>query len=534
MLNTKMRVLLVDGIEQDARIIGDMLTSPAGSPFEVVWAAGQADALSHIRTAEAPDAKRWDVVLLNLPRFDGSGADHLRSLVTAAPNVPVVLLTEHEDVPGGVRAFELGAQECLPRAHVSPAMLARTLRYACERAKSIEALARSEEQLILVQKLEAVGRLAGGIAHDFNNIMTTVIGYSELLLHRLPPEDPARKTIAEIHKAGQRATGLTQQLLAFSRRQMLQPKVLDLNAELGEIEELLRRTLGEDVEIRLHLAAGLGRLKVDPGRLHQVLLNLVVNARDAMPGGGTLTIETANVYLDEDYARRHVGVSIGPYVRLTVSDTGTGMDAGTLSHMFEPFFTTKEKGKGTGLGLSTVYGIVKQSGGNIWAYSEPGHGTTFKVYLPLVTEAGEPVAAALPPLPARGGTETILLVEDEQGVRDLAREVLAGLGYRVITGRDGEHALELAGAHADPIDLLLTDVVMPRMNGRILGERLEILRPGLRILYMSGYTEDAIIQHGLLVSGIAFLEKPFSPTGLAAKVREVLDAPPAAAPSVSV
>jgi len=657
-----MRVLLVDGTEQDARFVRDMLVGLEGQSFEVVWAADRAEALARVGTAGAPGRKAWDVLLLNVAALDAPAVESLRTLVAAAPRTPVVLLTEREDLCGGLRAFELGAQECLPRAYANPRMLARTLRYACERTRANEALAesearfrrmaenardmiyrlrlkpdlaieyvspagtaitgwtpedvagdagafirrllhpedlprfeaalqsqvreeppplrlmhkdghvvwtqhrivpvrdadghlvaiegvardisaehamqetdhRSEEQLILIQKLEAVGRLAGGIAHDFNNIMTSVIGYSELLLHRLPLEDPIRKTVAEIHKAGQRATGLTQQLLAFSRRQMLQPKVLDLNAELREIEELFRRTLGEDIEIRLFLAGDLGRVKVDPDRLHQVLLNLVVNARDAMPRGGRLTIETANVHHDEDYARRHVGVRVGPYVQLTISDSGVGMDHETLSHMFEPFFTTKEKGKGTGLGLSTAYGIVKQSGGNIWAYSEPGRGTTFEVYFPLVTEAGEPAPASLPTSPARGGTETILLVEDEQGVRDLAREVLADLGYRVLSGGDGEQALALAAAHAEPIHLLLTDVVMPRMSGRVLAERLEPLRPGLRILYMSGYTEDAIIQHGLLVSGIAFLEKPFNPTRLGLKVRQVLDAPPPAAPTVSV
>ncbi len=395
-----------------------------------------------------------------------------------------------------------------------------------DRVHQEEALQHTEAQLILSQKLEAVGRLAGGVAHDFNNILTTIIGYSELLLERIPAEHPDRHFIGEIHKAGQRATLLTQQLLAFSRKQVQQPRVLDLNAELGDLREMLGRLIGEDIEVRMDLAPDLGRIKADAGQIEQVVMNLVVNSRDAMPEGGVLTLETSNAWLDQEYAARHLAVRPGAYVRLTVSDSGAGMDAATQAQIFEPFFTTKEKGKGTGLGLSTVYGIVKQSGGNIWVYSEPGKGTTFKIYLPRVTDGSEPVSVAPVPVTIAHGTETILLVEDETGVRELATDVLKSFGYRVLVAPDGAHALQVQADHAGPIHLLVTDVVMPQMSGRVLADRLRPLRPATRVLFMSGYTEDAIIQHRLLVSGIAFLEKPFTPTGLAAKVREVLDGPP--------
>jgi PAS domain S-box-containing protein len=384
---------------------------------------------------------------------------------------------------------------------------------------------RLEEQLIQSQKMEAIGRLAGGVAHDFNNLLTAIIGYSELLLGELNPYDPRRGDVEEINKAADQAAALTRQLLAFSRKQVLQPQVLDLNATVSNIEKMLRRLIGEDIDLVTILDPALGRVKADPGQIEQVLMNLAVNARDAMPQGGKLTIETTNVVLDKDYTQQHVEVQVGPYVMLAVSDTGVGMDQETQSHLFEPFFTTKGMGKGTGLGLATVYGIVKQSDGHIWVYSELGQGTTFKVYLPRVEEAAEVVQRVQVPTESLQGREIVLLVEDEDIVRDLARLVLLQRGYTVLEARDGEEAIQICEQHEGPVHLIVTDVVMPGgMSGRQLAERLATLRPGMKVLYMSGYTDNAIAHHGVLEPGMAFLQKPFAPEALARKVREALDA----------
>ncbi len=383
---------------------------------------------------------------------------------------------------------------------------------------------RLEEQLLQSQKMEAIGRLAGGIAHDFNNLLTAVAGYSELLLRELPEGDPRRESAEEIRQAGSRAAGLTQQLLAFSRRQVLEPRVLDLNAVISGMERMLRRVIGEDVELMTALDPELWRAKADPGQIEQAILNLVVNARDAMPRGGRLTLETANVELDDKFAGHYTSIQPGPHVMLAVSDTGVGMDEELQSRLFEPFFTTKEQGKGTGLGLSTTYGIVKQSGGSIWVYSEPGHGTTFKIYLPRCEEPLEERAAAAPVREAAPGTETILLVEDEPEVRRLVEKLLRLKGYRVLSAGGPSDALAISKRHEAPIELMLTDVIMPEMNGRELARVLGASRPRMRVLYMSGYTDAAMSQQGILPPGTAFLSKPFTPEALARKVREVLDA----------
>jgi PAS domain S-box-containing protein len=382
---------------------------------------------------------------------------------------------------------------------------------------------RLEEQLQQSQKMEAIGRLAGGIAHDFNNLLTAIMGYSELFAYELDPKDPRQRFVQEIHKTAQRAASLTRQLLAFSRKQVLQPRVLDLNAALASIEKMLRRVIGEDIDLVTRLSPDLGSVKVDPGQIEQVIMNLSVNARDAMPRGGKLTIETANVDLDDDYARRHVGVTPGAYVMLAVSDTGSGMDPETQSRIFEPFFTTKSHGAGTGLGLSTVYGIVKQSGGHIWLYSEPGRGTTFKIYFPRVEEEAE-TEQPTPVIPQpTGGSETILLVEDEEVVRDVAHRILLRYGYNVLVAEHGEEALHICETHDGAIHLMITDVVLPQMSGRELADRVTGLRPEMKVLYVSGYTDNAIVHHGVLEPGTAFLGKPFTPDTLAVKVREVLD-----------
>jgi PAS domain S-box-containing protein len=381
-----------------------------------------------------------------------------------------------------------------------------------------------EQQVIQAQKMEAVGRLAGGVAHDFNNILTAIGGYTDLLLADLPLDDPRREDVDEIHRAADRAAALTQQLLAFSRRQVLQPKVIDLNALVSNVEKLLRRLLGEDVLLATALAGDVGRVRADPGQLEQVIVNLAVNARDAMPTGGRLTLETSNVDLDAAYAAEHRSVVPGPYVVIAVSDTGTGMSADVQSHMFEPFFTTKEVGKGTGLGLATAYGIVKQSGGSIWVYSELGHGTTIKVYLPRVDEPAEPLGSSAPvDATSLRGTETILLVEDEPSVRAVARQILARQGYVILEAPDGQTALAMVDGGGPSVDLVLTDVVMPGLSGRGLADQLATRCPGLRVLFMSGYTDDAIVRHGMLEPGLAYLQKPFRPDALVRKVREVLN-----------
>jgi len=380
-----------------------------------------------------------------------------------------------------------------------------------------------EGQLRQAQKMEAVGRLAGGIAHDFNNLLTIIAGYSDMMLSRLAADDPLRAHVSEIRIAGDRAASLTRQLLAFSRQQVLAPQVLDLNAVVANMDKMLRRLIGEHIDLVTVCEKRLWHVKADPGQLEQVIMNLAVNARDAMPKGGKLTLETANVELDGAYARAHVAVKPGRYIMLAVSDTGCGMDSETQSHLFEPFFTTKERGKGTGLGLSTVYGIVKQSGGNVWVYSELGRGATFKVYLPQVDEPLEEPRPVEARAVAARATETVLVVEDEVSVRSLVRGVLESRGYRVLEASHGADALSISDQHGGPIHLLLTDVVMPEMSGRDLASRVMPRRPEIRVLYMSGYTDDAIVHNGVLDAGTAFLQKPFTPDALARKVREVLD-----------
>ena len=394
-----------------------------------------------------------------------------------------------------------------------------------ERTRSEEELRRMEAQLLQTQKMEAIGKLAGGVAHDFNNLLSVILGISALLLEQLEPDHPMRADIAEITQSGERAARLTRQLLAFSRRQILDPRVLDLNDVIASIDRMLLRVIGEDIDFEVLPAPHLQRVRVDPGQMEQVIMNLVVNARDAMPHGGALTMHTANIELDEAFAREHIGVIPGPHVMLAITDTGVGMDDVTQARVFEPFFTTKGTGKGTGLGLSTVFGIVKQSGGTIWLDSVPGQGTTFRLYFPVTVEGPQP---ARPPstAPVSRGNETILLVEDDANVRAVVRTILTSRGYDVIDTVDAAEAVTICRDTKKPIHLLLTDVVMPRLSGRELAARIVELRPTIKVLYMSGYAEDTIVHHGVIDEGIAFLQKPITPSALAQKVRQVLDAPP--------
>ncbi len=389
--------------------------------------------------------------------------------------------------------------------------------------KAYDDLSRTQAQLAQTQKMEAVGRLAGGVAHDFNNLLTVIRGRTELALTGLPAGSSLHHSLDLILKTADRATRLTQQLLAFSRKQVLQPRVLALGLLVSNTGDLLRRIIGEHIELVVRPGSPPGRVKADPGQIEQVILNLAVNARDAMPDGGRLTLQTENVVLDEEFAAQHRGSRPGRYVALSVRDTGAGMDSDTLTHLFEPFFTTKGPGKGTGLGLATVYGIVKQSGGYIDVASERSRGSTFTVYLPSVDDATEAVESGQMPPGMPRGTETILLAEDEEGVRDFAREVLERSGYTVLQAQHGEDALRICLAYGGPIHLLVTDVVMPQMSGPKLAGQLASLKPGTAVLYVSGYTDDSILHHGVLDPGTVFLQKPFTADALAHKVREVLD-----------
>jgi two-component system cell cycle sensor histidine kinase/response regulator CckA len=391
-----------------------------------------------------------------------------------------------------------------------------------ERKRTEAALASLEEQLRQAQKMEAVGRLAGGIAHDFNNLLSVILSYTELLLLDLGDRDPMREDIEQIHRAGERAAALTRQILTFSRRRFVAPKVIDLNTVLADMDKILRRTIGEDVELTLLAASAIGLVRVDPSSIEQVVMNLAVNARDAMPTGGKLTIETSNIELEERYAGGQLGTSPGPYVVLSVTDTGTGMDRATLDRIFEPFFTTKETGKGTGLGLSTVFGIAKQGGGDVKVHSQPGVGTTFKVYLPRADAVVE-VDRVRPPSPTVRGSETILLAEDDDQVREAVRNILRRHGYVVLEARNAGEALLISESHDGPIDLLVTDVVMPVMSGPTLARRLARARPQMKVLCMSGYADDVAVRHGVIEAAFTYLQKPITVESLTRKVREVLE-----------
>ena len=469
--------------------------------------------------------RQWDLVIsdFSMPRF--SGTDALKLVRSTGSDAPFIFISGTMGEDTAVAALKDGAQDYLVKTNLK--RLAPAVQRELREAEQRRQRKRLEQHVHQLQKFEAIGRLAGGVAHDFNNLLGVILGQSEILLDR-SHDQAITRGLEMIRESARRGADLTRQLLAFGRRQVLETRVLNLNLVLADVEKLLQRVIGEDIELDFQTDAKIGSVEADPCQLEQVVVNLATNARDAMPSGGKLTITTANVELDESGVNRQVVVRPGHYVQLVVSDTGCGMDNETQAHIFEPFFTTKEQGKGTGLGLATVYGIVKQSGGYIWVHSEPGHGTAFNIYLPIVETAAETLRYVEPREEPPRGSETILVVEDDVSLREVTCEFLRSSGYTVIPAESPDVALQLAQAHSGIIDFLLTDVVMPKMNGRELATRLGQVRPDMKVLYVSGYT-DGIVRdgvHGALEEGLAFLQKPCTRRALTRKIREILDSQP--------
>ncbi len=463
-----------------------------------------------------------DLILsdFSLPAFDGLSAVAIAQ--AGWPDLPVILVSGSLGEELAIDSLKNGATDYVLKQRLSrlgPAVQRAMLEVGTRAERQ-----RLETQLIEAQKREVIGQLAGGVAHDFNNILSVILGYADLIADELDADSPLQEYTDEIRQASKRAVALTRQLLLFSSQETVEPVVLDLNGAVTDLDKMLRRLMGENIEMKVVPGEQIGRVRADAGYVGQVLLNLVVNARDAMPNGGKLTIATYNVTLDESYTRTHPEAIPGDHVLLSVSDTGTGMTREVQARLFEAFFTTKPKGRGTGLGLATCHTIVRQSGGHIGVYSELGQGTTFKVYFPRVEQALDPQAAALPASPLARGTETLLVVEDDDAVRHLAQGVLEAQGYQVLSAANGQEGLHLASDHAgSPISLVITDVVMPQMGGKVMAEWLKTMNPDLKILFTSGYTDDALAQHGVLEAGIEFLGKPYTPAALARKVRELLD-----------
>jgi signal transduction histidine kinase len=507
-----LRVLLVEDQPDDARLIVEALER-AG--FDPAWRRVQTEA--DFEAALTPDL---DVILADFVMPALSPLRALELVKDAGLDVPFIIVSGSIGEDMAIEALHSGAADYLFKDRLT------RLGQAIHRAIAERRLQRDkhalEEQYRQSQKMEAVGQLAGGIAHDFNNLLTAIQGYCELLSEMLPPRSVEAGHLREVRLAADRAAALTRQLLAFGRRQILEPRVLDPRACLREIEPLLRRLIGEDIDVVFRATDTVANIRADPGQIQQVLLNLAINARDAMPNGGTLVLEVSDGVLDEEFTQQYRSVMPGRHVMFTVSDTGIGMSEETQARIFEPFFTTKQKGKGTGLGLATVYGIVKQSGGSIWVSSVPGRGTTFKIYLPRVEEPLERPAVEERPRSLQG-KETVLVVEDEEIVRQLVRKILQRLGYRVLVVGTPQEALDIPDT--DRVDLLISDVVLPHMSGRAVAEQLRARRPGLRVLYMSGYTDDAIVHRGVLDPNTPFIQKPFTPDALAQRVRQILEGP---------
>ncbi len=517
MSTSNVRLLLVEDDEEDFMLTSRLLRQSERTTFNVVWVSNSDTALEALKTP-------YDACLVDYRLGADSGLVFIERAIGQGFRGPIILLTGQGDHDVDQQAMKAGAADYLDKDQLSSQLLERVVRHAMERKATELALLHSEAQLRQAQKMDAIGSLAAGIAHDFNNLLSIVLSYSELAASTLVDGDPMRADLIQISEAGIRAAALTRQLLAFSHQQILQPKILDLNDVFTKMEMMLRRLLGEDIELRSPMSLVEQRIMADPGQIEQVIMNLAVNARDAMPQGGKITVETKAVTLDEAFTAPYVGAKAGPHVLLSVSDTGCGMSPATLARVFEPFFTTKEVGKGTGLGLATVFGIVRQSGGLVCVDSLVGSGTTFSIYFPVTAGTVNPLPEPVS-LERRSlfGTETVLLVEDEGRVRDLVRTILEKFGYIVLDAQSGGDALLLCEQHTDGIDLLLTDVVMPRMSGRQLAERLAVIRPEMKVLYMSGYTSDAVLRHGVHDATIAFIQKPITPSALARRVREALD-----------
>jgi two-component system cell cycle sensor histidine kinase/response regulator CckA len=508
-----LRVLMVEDSDDDAALLARELRN-----------GGYDIAYQRIDTAAAMTAaltnSEWDLVTSDhsMPRFSGTGA--LKLLREIGSDVPFIFVSGTIGEEAAVFALKNGAQDYIMKGNLK--RLVPAVQRELRERQSYRERVLLEQQLKQAQKMEAIGRLAGGIAHDFNNLLGVIIGYSDVLLDGGTYDLTTRKQIGEIKRAGERAATLTRQLLAFSRQQVLSPKILNLNSIVTEMEKMLRRIIDEHIDLQILLKPDLGSAKADPGQMDQIILNLAVNARDAMPDGGKLTIETSNIELDEAYTQLHPPMSPGRFVMLAVTDTGIGMGPEIQSHIFEPFFTTKELGKGTGLGLATVHGIVSQNGGFISVYSEPGCGSTFKVYFPRVEEVAEGHTKQPTDDADYRGSETILLVEDAGALRELAHSILTSYGYKVLKAENGAKALEMANQEEGPIHLLLTDVVMPVMGGHELAERLTLLRPEMKVVYMSGYTDATVARLGAHTPDLAVLQKPFTKRDLARKVRDVI------------
>ncbi|HEY0256479.1 MAG TPA: response regulator [Candidatus Methylacidiphilales bacterium] len=513
-----MQILIVEDSAVDAELLVRELRR---SKFEFEWDRVETEAAFLPKLDSGIDLILSD---FDLPDFNGLRA---LELLKKRPDldIPFILVSGTIGEEMAVSAMQQGASDYLLKDRV--VRLGTSVQRALQGVHERTERKRLEAQFIEAQKMEVVGQLAGGVAHDFNNVLAVIMGYSDLIMQDLGPEHPLQKYVQEVRQAARRAAGLTQQLLIFSRKQTVQPVELDLNDVVLGMEKMLRQLINENVELTILCEANIGHIKADSGYIWQVLMNLVVNARDAMPNGGRLTIKTGGVHLDDRYAQSHPEVVPGPYLLVTVSDTGIGMSEEVKERLFEAFFTTKSKGKGTGLGLVTCQTIVKQSGGHIDIVSEVGKGTSFNVYFPRISPSTEYSSdTILKSGPVRSGTETVLVVEDEPSLRHLAKGVLRGKGYQVLTAPNGQDALRVANEHkGSPISLVVTDVIMPRMGGKVMAEWLKISFPDLKVLFTSGYTDDAIAHHGVLEGGVEFLPKPYTPASLARKVREVLDAP---------
>jgi two-component system cell cycle sensor histidine kinase/response regulator CckA len=519
--NKALRVLIADDSENDVLILLRALRKAGYQPvYERVWTAPAMKA--------ALQRQAWDVVISDYEMPNFGGFEALQLLKEGGHDLPFILVSAVVSEETAVRAMKAGAHDYMMKrnlARLAPAIEREMAeaRTRVARKAAEEALRQSEEHLRQAQKIEAVGRLAAGVAHDFNNILTAITGHSELLLRQQAADDPLRKHAEQIEKAAHMAAALTRQLLTFSRKQLIEPRVLELNAAIVNIEKMLRRLIGEDIEFRTLLDPAAGHIKADPGQIDQVIMNLAVNARDAMPNGGKLTVTTANTTLGKNHTKNFPDLSAGEYVMMAIADTGIGMSEEVKAHLFEPFFTTKPPGKGTGLGLATCFGIVKQNAGHIEVHSEVGKGTTFKIYFPQVQTTLEPPRGRIAPTEAAGGNETVLLVEDEQGVRELAVGTLREKGYTVVEAVNGEEGLRIARQLEGKIDLVLTDVVMPVMGGKEMADALRTSHPGTKVLFISGYPDNALGDHGVLRPGTGFLQKPYLTATLARKVREVLD-----------